>query len=170
MSSLFSQLRVRILTSSDFELDSSEKLTMKDKSCALVLFHTADDKSKFLADVWTKLSTTVPGVVFMSCDLMMQESISTAFSEVSQNINSPLSWLNLKKVPLILEYRGGYPQAAYNGVISESALISYVTNMVCSADHRDIKILPEPTPLPPPMVEEPEKNVDGHVRKKKSNK
>lgn len=163
MSSLFSQLRVKILTSSDFNLESVEKLTLKDKNCALVLFHTSNDQSKFLADIWTKLSTTVPGTVFMSCDLMMQEAVSTAFSTVSQDSNNPLAWLNLKKVPLILEYRGGYPQAAYNGIVSESALINYATRMVCSSDHHDARILvdsPEPE-----LIHEEEEDIDGHVRK-----
>ena len=163
MSSLFSQLRVKILTSSDFNLDSPEKLTLKDKNCALVLFHTSNEKSKFLADIWTRLSTTVPGTVFMSCDLMMQESVATAFATVSQESNNPLSWLNLKKVPLILEYRGGYPQAAYNGAISESDLINYATRMVCSSDHHDAKILVDP-PEPEPIHEE-EEYIDGNVRK-----
>lgn len=142
MDSLFVQQRIRFLTSADFELNSSTILSLKDKSCCLVLFHDSSSTSVKLAQIWTSLVTKVMGPLFSVCDLMSQPQIVDAFNRVSQNKSNPLSWLSLKRVPLIVCYRDGFPVGVYNGIISETAIMKYASELVCSADYHETYIAP----------------------------
>lgn len=142
MDSLFAQQRITFLSANDFDLNTPLRLTLKNKGCYLVLFHNNEPDSVRLAQIWTSLATKVVGPVFASCDLMMQPPVVQGFIEVSSDSNNPLRWMNLKKVPLIVSYRGGFPTAAYNGVISEAALMNYASQLVCSADYQEPVIVP----------------------------
>lgn len=141
MDSLFVQQRIRVLTYNDFELNSGTVLSLKDKSCCLVLFHDNSVNSQKLAAIWTSLVTKVVGPIFASCDLMNEPQVVQAFNKVGLDRDNPLSWLNLKRVPLIVTYRDGFPIGAYNGVISESMIMSYASQMVCSPDYHEQTIV-----------------------------
>lgn len=149
MDSLFAQQRIRFLTANDFELTSGTALSLKDKSCFLVLFHNNNEKSHRLASIWTDLATKVVGPIFASCDVMNEPQVVQAFNRVALNRDNPLSWLNLKRVPLIVTYRDGFPIGAYNSVISESKIMSYASKLVCSADYHETTIVTDiPDELP----------------------
>jgi hypothetical protein len=142
MDSLFAQQRIRFLANTDFELNSGTILSLKDKSCCLVLFHDNSSNSQKLATIWTSLVTKVVGPIFASCDLMNDPEVVQAFNKVSMDRDNPLSWLNLKRVPLIVTYRDGFPVCAYNGIISESMIMSYASELVCSPDYHERVIMP----------------------------
>jgi len=142
MDSLFAQQRITFLSANDFELSTQMRLTLKNKGCYLVLFHNNEPDSVRLAQIWTSLASKVVGPIFASCDLMAQQAVVQAFVEVSEDKNHPLHWMNLKKIPLVVSYRSGFPEAAYNGVISEVALMNYASQLVCSSDYQEPNIVP----------------------------
>lgn len=132
MSTFFPQINVKILSDSDFLIDSDDKILLKDKRTCVVLFHDKESTSQQLTDIWKSLASRVAGPIFYVCDMTIQRNISEAFLQISQDDSSLYQKYTKKKIPFILIYRNGRPQNLYNGQLSEAALINYCSGMVSS--------------------------------------
>lgn len=130
MSSLFPTRHVKILTDDDFITESDEKITMKNKSLNVVLFHTKNDLSKHMVEIWNKLVDEVTGPYFCACDLTIHSRISDRITEVSMDETSPYYRLISHKSPFILVYRNGRPQKDYRDSLTLHKLILFTSGLI----------------------------------------
>lgn len=130
MSSLFPSKTIKILTDSDFTLDEDEKITMKNKSLNVVLFHTNNDLSKSMVKIWKELVEEVTGPHFCVCDLTIQTQIADKITEVSLDETSPYHRFASHKPPFILVYRNGRPQKDYKDALTHHKLTLFTSGLI----------------------------------------
>ncbi len=142
MDSLFTRPEIKILSDSDFMLETEYKLTLRDKDCCLVLFHDNQYLSVELVKLWQQIANIVAGPKFMICDLVINRNIANAMSSSPYIQSNPFSWISTVKIPVIIVYRQGFPQGAYNGIISVDNLISYASKTACNPSYHECQIIP----------------------------
>ena len=133
---MFPQNPIQILTSSDFADDSVVKIGLKYHECILILFHSHNEESQQLADIWYRVAQIAVGPVFASCDLVGQQSVARNFMSLESS-DTPLRLFGLRQVPFILAYRAGMPQAYYNGDRSVQALSDWSMTLACNKNYTE---------------------------------
>lgn len=128
------------LQSSDFLLDTDEKILLKYKDCLIIFFYSDDVISKQIARVFVEAANTVPGKKFAACNLRVNSAVADAFNALETQ-DSVMRAFRLKQVPFILTYRGGRPQAFYNGSISTQALVNYSFQLACKPGYVELSQL-----------------------------
>ena len=126
---------VRRLTSSDFETEKRELITLKNQDCILVLFYVENPESYELAKIWAAAAQQVAGPTFAAINMMTEKSVATAFTRLKSDGSNPLHWAALKQYPFIMVYRSGWPVAVYNGPREVQALIDYSLTLACQAGY-----------------------------------
>lgn len=134
---LFSQDSVKELDSSDFLLDSSDKITIKWAECIIVLFYAQNRESKDLVKIFSLSAQQIPGTIMAGCNLMVKRKVAKAFTEVRTDEDHPYHWAGLKGYPFILVYRKGIPRAAYNGDRSVEAIVDWSTTLACKSGYNE---------------------------------
>lgn len=117
----------------DFTYSSKELICLKDNSCVMILFHTNNIEEKNLFDVWYDVSSKNPGAKLGECNTLINKSIAEAFVKVKQDCNHPFFWAGVNQYPFILVYRGGWPQAFYNGNRTTADILNYSLQLACKA-------------------------------------
>ena len=129
------------LQSSDFLLETDEKILLKYKDCLIIFFYADDPVSKQIARVFVDAANTMPGKRFAACNLRVNAVVADAFSSLETQ-DSVMRAFRLKQIPFILTYRGGRPQAYYNGSISTQALVNYSFQLACKPGYVELSQLP----------------------------
>lgn len=129
MSYFFPSPQVSILKAVDFNLDSDDKITMKNKAMSIVLFQDHSSISEKLSKIWMKLSEEVAGINFCACDLIEEKSVAQAFVSIAGDETSPYYKYSRHSIPFILTYKNGKPQNLYSDTLDKSHLINYSTTM-----------------------------------------
>lgn len=144
MSVFFPEQRVVILKTSDFRLDTEEKILINDRNLCMVLFADHSKTSEKLAKFWTELSETVAGVKYCICDLINEPIVGQAMSSVAIDLTSPYVAFASNTTPFILVYRQGRPQKCYYGVLDLVNLKNF--SMLNASNLRTIeeKVVVEP--------------------------
>ena len=130
MDSFFPEQKVIIIKDKDFNLESDEKITIKNKMLSLVLFHDNSNISRDVSKIWQKLANNIPGIVFYACNLIDSRDIAQEFSLVALDETSPYREFARNRTPFILVYRNGKPQMSYHDVISEVRLINFCSKII----------------------------------------
>lgn len=130
MDNFFPEQKVITIKNSDFNLETDEKVTIKNKMLCLVLFHDNSHISKEIAKIWQKLSNNIPGIVFYACNLIDNKDIAQVFLTLAIDETSPYKDFARNRIPFILVYRNGKPQKSYHDVVSEPRLINFCTKLL----------------------------------------
>lgn len=133
---LFGQEAVKVLRESDFNLESNEQITIKYKDCMLILFYSQNTESIQLASIWAEIGRQVAGPIFAGVNLLRERKIAEAFANLNFSDN-PYRWAALKQQPFILSYRGGHPQAFYNGDRSVQAITDWALTLACTMGYEE---------------------------------
>lgn len=143
MDTLFVKPEIKILSDSDFTLETEFPMLLKNKNCCIVLFHDNSEKSVEAMNIWKQLSQMVAGPVFMVCDLIVNRGVSNSMASSSYNTSSPYSWISLVKVPVIFVYRQGYPKGVFNQMLTFQNLLNYSQHTACNPSYVECQIVPE---------------------------
>lgn len=133
--SLFAQDSVKRLSSSDFNLDTPEKITLKIPECTIVLFYGQNAESTSLARIWSLVAQQTAGPVLAATNIIADPKIAQAMTEIRGMGSHPYHWAAMKGYPFILTYRSGYPVAFYNGERSVQALTDWAMSLACQANY-----------------------------------
>ena len=109
------------LSASDFELDSSHPITLKNKHCGLVLFFVNNDESYNWVQVL--LEFVKQNIVPMgrtrqfvgACNLALETEVAEAFLNKIRNTNTIWRQFAIEKLPTFLVYQQGKPITFYEG-------------------------------------------------------
>lgn len=128
-----SGIGVRVLSSKSFTINSSILIGLEYKDCILILFYTQNEESIKLLKIFNILASSVAGPIFATCNVLVEEPVGRAFAAVKADGNHPLHVYGLHQWPVIIAYRGGYPQAVYNGLRSAQQIANWSMTMACNA-------------------------------------
>ena len=123
--SSFKQSHVKVLKESDFNLSSESKIGLKSQACTIVLFHSQNEESKNLMNIWSEASSAVAGPEFAAVDITFERKIASNFAQLSSDAGNPLKWASLQTIPFILVYHGGWPVSFYNGVHTTQNIVDF---------------------------------------------
>ena len=124
----------RRLSGGDFTIDSTVLIGLKYKDCFIILFYTQNEESIKLVRMWSRLATTVAGPTFATCNVLVEDGVAKAFAAVKGDGNHPLHSYGIHQWPVIIAYRGGFPQAVYNSQIkSDQQIANWSMTMACNA-------------------------------------
>ena len=126
----FPRQAVKVLTDSDFNLDSSEPITMKWSDCIIILFYGNNEESLQLAQIWQIAAQIAAGSVFAAVNLDIHPKIAEAFMRV-KNTNSPYRPFAMQGYPFILTYQNGFPIGFYNGERAVQPIVDYSLTLAC---------------------------------------
>lgn len=130
MNSLFPEIKIKTLSDSDFNLDSDDKITLKDKRVSVVLFHDTELESQHIVQFFKNVAKRVAGLVFYACDMTIQTGISQAFTQLSDDSSSPYQKFVVHGLPSLIVYKNGKPQTIYNGLIDEHSILLFCGSIV----------------------------------------
>lgn len=129
--------KISQLKSSDFNLETKEKITLKDTSCKIILFHGEDEISFNWLKVFTDVASGVAGIL-ASVNLFQEKELAIAFYNLGNDENNPLSWAKVTGTPpFILTYQRGNPVGFYNGDINKDLIINFIFQSACKEGYRD---------------------------------
>jgi hypothetical protein len=132
---VFAQNSVKTVSSSDFNLDTPDKITMKSKDCMVVLFYGENTESKSLSRIWSLVAQQTAGPIVTAVNVMADPKIATAMTDIRGMGSHAYHWAAMKGYPFILSYRGGIPVAFYNGERSVQAILDWVMTLACQANY-----------------------------------
>lgn len=139
---IFSQAAVVNLHDIDFQLDTENKINLKNKTQMNVLFYTTDVESLNVAKMWLLAAQqTGGGTKFGACNLNEESDVDTAFKDLNSAGNHPFHWAALSGYPFILTYREGMPVGFYNGERSVGAFVNYALILAFKNDYFEKKNL-----------------------------
>lgn len=121
------------ITSDDFNLDSNEKISLKIKDCIIILFYIDNKESSDLLQIWLDVSSKNSGAVMGECNLNVNSKIQKAFLDIKGDCNHPFNWASIASYPFILTFRGGWPQAFYNGNRDSTNISNYILLEACTS-------------------------------------
>ena len=131
---IISDSNVKMLRSKDFNLDSSEKISIKDKGCTIILFYIENQESKDLLQVWITAARQTAGAQFAAVNLSLDKDIATAFQQLESQ-GSPLRVFSLKAYPAIIVYRNSWPSGFYNGERSADQIANFALDLACQSSY-----------------------------------
>lgn len=131
----FSSESIKRLSTYDFNLETDELITLKDKRCMLILFYVENTESQRLATLWATAAQQVAGPIFAAVNMLNERRVAEAFTKLKAEGSNPLHWASLRQYPFILVYRNGYPVATYNGDRDVQTLIDYSLTLACQAGY-----------------------------------
>lgn len=143
MDTLFVKPEIKILSDSDFALDTDSPLKLKNNNCCLVLFHDNRERSVEVMNMWKQLAQMVAGPTFMVCDLIVNRNVASAMAASPYIQNSPYAWISLVKVPVIFVYRQGFPKGVFNQMLTFENLLNYSQNIACNPTYIECQIIPD---------------------------
>ena len=88
---------------------------------------------KKLFEIWNDAASKNPGAKLAECNVMINKEIANAFITVKSDCNHPFYWAGVNQYPFILVYRGGWPQAFYNGNRTTLDIINYSLQLACKS-------------------------------------
>jgi hypothetical protein len=132
---VFSQESIRKWSSSDFKLDTDEKISLKSKDCSIILFYGENEESKQLMRIFSLVSQQAAGPMFGACNLLREKEVSLAFTNIKAMGSHPFHWASMRGYPFILTYRDGWPVAFYNGDRSVTAILDWTMTLACQANY-----------------------------------
>jgi len=109
-------------------------------------------------------SQQVAGPKFGACNLIVEEDVASAFSEIGSG-DSALHSYRMTGYPFILTYRSGYPVGHYNGDRSVASLVDFAQTLACSAGYYEPVGLSAGVQVESPLVMPP---YDPYGRGKKN--
>lgn len=65
MNALFPEIKIKTLSDADFNLNSDDMITIKDKRVAVVLFHDTEPDSQHIVEYYKNIAKRIAGVVFL---------------------------------------------------------------------------------------------------------
>ncbi len=143
--------------------DFNEKqITIKNTSCVLVLFYVENDESYKLLDIWSTVSSKVPGPTWAACNLILNPRIAKTFQELANKGHNPYKNFTLNSIPVIIVYNGGEPVGYYNGDLTVQKIAEFSLTLACTpsysekfkttnsitVDETSVSMLPPPPPPP----------------------
>jgi len=133
MEKFFPNSDLVILTDNDFNLDFENDITLKSKSCCIILFYTdnkEDKESQILLQLWKLCLDNLPNHILAVCNLTIESIVPS----VSTSLRISNAFKILKKnAPFIIVYRNGQPKGFYIGTRSLSAILSFILSQTCSS-------------------------------------
>lgn len=133
----FYQETVKSLKEDDFSLAAKELVCLKYSNCILVLFYNNNRESGNMIKIWTQVAAQVAGPIFAACNLFTEKRVAEAFVDLNNHPNHPLYWAKMQQTPFILSYRGGWPQAFYNGARDVETIGDYALALACRSDYTE---------------------------------
>lgn len=124
MSFYFHKQKIGILKSSDFNLDTDNKITIKKRDLTLVLFKDKSYLSEQTALILQNIFNKIVGIDICFCNVDEESEIRTCISNFSNDVSS-YQRIFRHSLPFIVIYKDGEPQDVYRGVISEGRIINY---------------------------------------------
>jgi hypothetical protein len=126
MGDFYGVVKVLELDSKDFYLGSRTPTMLKSKDTTLILFYVPDDPdSESLKDIWAALGEELAGIDFAAVNGSNKKEVMKAFVETGGDPDHPLFPFRVAGFPTIMTYRGGWPQAYYNGPRTYDDLLDY---------------------------------------------
>lgn len=130
--SIFTTVKVKELGREDFYIGSRTPTMLKFSGCAIILFYIPTDPVSYaMQQIWAQLASTLAGISFFAINCSVQDEIVAAFKETGSDVDHPLYPFRIEGIPQIMVYRGGWPQAYYNGELSYDALQNYALTLAC---------------------------------------
>lgn len=140
MNALFPEIKIKTLSDADFNLNSDDMITIKDKRVAVVLFHDTEPDSQHIVEYYKNIAKRIAGVVFYACDMTSQNGISQAFLKLSDDSTSPYQKFTVHGLPSLIVYKNSKPQMIYNGLIDEHSLLLFCASIVNLKIEKDTEI------------------------------
>jgi len=109
---------------SDFE----SSVILKFKENINICFYGEDKNSQHVLRTFVSAADNVEGVKFGAVNIHLNEKIVDRFKSLNDEDN-PYYWAKYSSVPFILTYRGGFPQAFYNGSVDDKSLEFFFENL-----------------------------------------
>lgn len=135
MLTLFSNDNVRRLSSSDFAIETKEKIALKWENCIIVLFYGENQESKDVIQVFSIAAQQIAGPIMGACNLIVEREVARAFTDVKGLGSHALHWASIRGYPFILTYRGGWPTAFYNGDVDVQQIVDWAMTLACEANY-----------------------------------
>lgn len=123
---------------SDFELSSKDGLVLKYDDVIILLFNDGSELGLEMKKMIKQTLKTVVGPVFAECDLHAQDKVATTILRIGNIPSHPLSWM-MQPFPYIAVYRGGWPQAFYNGELDVQKFSEYSSILAGQPTYRETK-------------------------------
>lgn len=128
--------KIKVLTGSDFTVDSREKIYLRDdkeNTRYVILFYkeeeTDSQKLRAIQNVFIKSASisAIEGISFKVCNLSVDSTLKAAFKYVMDTPAHPFNWIhNAADTNIfILIYYSGYPQMFYEGPLETSAFTEF---------------------------------------------
>lgn len=137
--SFFTQAAVRNLRERDFALGTKELITLNYDDCILILFYGDNIESQNVMRIWAEAAAQVAGPVFAGVNLIYENKIAESFMRIRQDTNHPFHEMGIQQLPFILVYRGGWPQAFYQGQRTVADFIDYSLTLACTPGYTERK-------------------------------
>lgn len=123
---------------SDFDLMSKDGLVLKYDDVIILLFNDGSELGMILRKMMKKTLKLVVGPVFAECDLHAQDKVASTILKIGNIPSHPLAWL-MQPFPYIAVYRGGWPQAFYNGELNIQKFAEYSSILAGQPTYHDTK-------------------------------
>ncbi len=98
------------------------------KETLVVCFYGEDRDSQHTLQTFVNAADVTEGIKFAVCNLELEKKILKRFEDLNDEDN-PYYWARYTKLPFILTYRSGFPQAFYNNSVEHNLLKSYSENL-----------------------------------------
>lgn len=133
----FNSRYVEMFHGVDFDLDSAERVKLRKSHdvCYLVFLYIENQESYDMAILFSRVASRISGPRFAAINMIEEQEVAQAFTELIGNRNHPLHWAGLRQSPVIFVYRGTYPVAVYNGERNTQALTDYAMTMACNVEY-----------------------------------
>ena len=109
---------------SDFE----DSIILKFKDTINICFYGEDGESQHTLRSFVSAADNVEGLKFGVVNAHISQKIIERFKNL-KNEDNPYHWARYSRLPFILTYRLGFPQAFYNGSVDDKSLEFFFENL-----------------------------------------
>lgn len=133
MSSIFENQKITTISDNDFSSLEDKKISLNNKDCCIVLFHTDNCESTYVKNMLISISDRIIGTKILFCDLLKNVKIKDVIDVLAEDTNSS-HWINVGKTPVISTYDNGKFVNFYTGNMLENEVLNYISFMSCSSE------------------------------------
>lgn len=125
------------LTSADFAIETASLIGLKRSGCMIIVFYIENEVSYRMLEILLSVAKYAPGNKYGAINLDAEKKVADSFDKLKNDPNNPLYYYSLIQLPMMMAYRGGFPQANYNGPRTTQAISEWVLTLACNSNYKE---------------------------------
>lgn len=137
-SDAFGQFRVKELSESDFALRSETPTALMSSDMTVILFYEPNGIDPQILGLWDEIARRIGGATIAAVNMSSRREVMKAFFDVQADFDNPFNAYTGFISPSIIVYRKRWPQAFYNGELSEDAVVAWISQLAWKPGYREL--------------------------------